>query len=140
MPTLTRRRDPDAPQETWHIHYGDVQVGMIGSRAGVPADADRWGWVVGLASRRARERDRQELRCGARHRRGGVAVAPAQRHGSRLHRISAAPRARHVEACHVGSGLGAATQVADGRSTCFCGAAIGIADVEQHVLAAHMHV
>ena len=54
MPTLTRRRDPDAPQETWHIHYGDVQVGMIGRRAGVPAEADQWGWAVGFypASRR----------------------------------------------------------------------------------------
>jgi hypothetical protein len=30
------------------------------------------------------------------------------------------------------------TQVADGRPTCFCGAAIGIAEVERHVLAAHM--
>ena len=29
------------------------------------------------------------------------------------------------------------TQVADGRSTCFCGAAIGIADVERHVYEAH---
>ena len=36
------------------------------------------------------------------------------------------------------AGLKLPTQVADGRSTCFCGAAIGIADVEQHVLAAHM--
>ncbi len=30
------------------------------------------------------------------------------------------------------------TQVADGRSICFCGAPIGIADVQQHVLATHM--
>jgi len=37
---------------------------------------------------------------------------------------------------HVGSGLEAADAVADGRSTCFSGAAIGIADVEQHVYAA----
>jgi hypothetical protein len=30
------------------------------------------------------------------------------------------------------------TQVVDGRSRCFCGAEIGIADVERHVHAAHM--
>jgi hypothetical protein len=36
------------------------------------------------------------------------------------------------------AGLKLPTQVADGRSRCFCGAEIGIADVEQHVLAAHM--
>ncbi len=34
------------------------------------------------------------------------------------------------------AGLKLPTQVADGRSTCFSGAAIGIADVEQHVYAA----
>jgi hypothetical protein len=26
---LTRRRSPDARQETWLIHYGDVRVGTI---------------------------------------------------------------------------------------------------------------
>jgi hypothetical protein len=30
------------------------------------------------------------------------------------------------------AGLKLPTQVADGRSRCFCGAEIGIADVEQH--------
>ena len=28
MPELTRRRDPEAQQETWLIHYGDVRVGV----------------------------------------------------------------------------------------------------------------
>src|ERR1700739_3743686 len=32
MPTLTRRRDPDASQETWLIHYGDVRIGTIAER------------------------------------------------------------------------------------------------------------
>jgi len=36
------------------------------------------------------------------------------------------------------AGLKLPTQVADGRATCFCGAAIGVADFEQHVYAAHM--
>ena len=36
------------------------------------------------------------------------------------------------------SGCRMTTQVADGRSSCFCGAAIGIADVESRVLAEHM--
>jgi hypothetical protein len=36
------------------------------------------------------------------------------------------------------AGLKLPTQVADGRSTSFCGAAIGIADMEQHVCEAHM--
>src|ERR1700739_1744987 len=48
MPTLTRRRDADASQETWLIHYGDVRVGSMGMRTGVPIDKDQWGWSVGF--------------------------------------------------------------------------------------------
>jgi hypothetical protein len=36
MPELTRRRDPDAQQETWLIYYGDVRVGVIAERIGNP--------------------------------------------------------------------------------------------------------
>jgi hypothetical protein len=36
------------------------------------------------------------------------------------------------------AGLKLPTRVADDRSTCFCGAAIGIADMESHVFTAHM--
>jgi hypothetical protein len=43
MPALTRRRLKDAHAESWQIFYGDVQVGTIGIRAGVPTDVDQWG-------------------------------------------------------------------------------------------------
>jgi hypothetical protein len=36
MPNITRRRDPEAQQETWLIHYGDVRVGVIAERVGNP--------------------------------------------------------------------------------------------------------
>jgi hypothetical protein len=39
MPELTRR-DPDAQQATWLIHYGDVRVGVIAERVG-PRDRQR---------------------------------------------------------------------------------------------------
>jgi hypothetical protein len=48
MPQLTRRRSPDAPEECWHIFYGDVQVGTIAIRVGVPHDEDPWGWNCGF--------------------------------------------------------------------------------------------
>jgi hypothetical protein len=48
MPALTRRRDPDALQETWRVYYDDVQVGTISRRAGVPVDVDQWGWSCGF--------------------------------------------------------------------------------------------
>ena len=35
MPVLTRRRSPDAQQETWLVYYGDVHIGTISERAGV---------------------------------------------------------------------------------------------------------
>jgi hypothetical protein len=48
MPALTRRRSLDAIQESWRIYYGDVDVGWIGVRAGVPVDVDQWGWRCGF--------------------------------------------------------------------------------------------
>jgi hypothetical protein len=48
MPALTRRREPEAHQELWHVYYGDVQVGTIGKRAGIPVDVDQWGWCCGF--------------------------------------------------------------------------------------------
>jgi hypothetical protein len=37
MPALTRRRYPEA---CWHVYYGDVLVGMIAIRGGIPPDKD----------------------------------------------------------------------------------------------------
>jgi hypothetical protein len=48
MPALTRRRSTDAPEECWHIYYGDVQVGTIAIRIGIPHDEDPWGWDCGF--------------------------------------------------------------------------------------------
>ncbi|MGY4224295.1 hypothetical protein ACVMIH_001656 [Bradyrhizobium sp. USDA 4503] len=48
MTELTRRPSTDPHREGWNVFYGDVQVGWIGHRAGVPADADRWGWSCGF--------------------------------------------------------------------------------------------
>jgi hypothetical protein len=48
MPTLARRRAKDTHQECWHIFYGDVHVGTITERAGVPHDVDQWGWQCGF--------------------------------------------------------------------------------------------
>ena len=43
MPALTRHRYPEYRDECWHIFYGDVDVGTIAIRAGVPVDVDQWG-------------------------------------------------------------------------------------------------
>lgn len=48
MPALTRRREKDRHQECWRVFHGDVQVGTIGERAGVPVEVDQWGWYCGF--------------------------------------------------------------------------------------------
>jgi hypothetical protein len=45
---LTRRRDLEAPDECWHVYYGDVHAGTISIRAGIPHDEDPWGWSCGF--------------------------------------------------------------------------------------------
>ncbi|WP_445215449.1 hypothetical protein ACKWRH_23500 [Bradyrhizobium sp. Pa8] len=48
MTALTRRRSDNEPQESWNIYCGDVRIGTIGVRAGVPLSADQWGWRMGF--------------------------------------------------------------------------------------------
>jgi hypothetical protein len=48
MPALTRRRSDNPHQVTWHVYYGDVHVGTIGERVGVPVEADQWKWSCGF--------------------------------------------------------------------------------------------
>jgi hypothetical protein len=45
---LTRRRAPNAREECWHIHYGDVRVGTIAKRVGNPFDTDPGEWTCGF--------------------------------------------------------------------------------------------
>src|ERR1700682_3759188 len=47
MPALTRRRYPER-KDCWHVYYGDVDVGTIAIRAGIPHDKDPWGWSCGF--------------------------------------------------------------------------------------------
>src|SRR5271154_1325213 len=48
MPFLTRRRIPDAHQETWLIYYGDVHAGTLMRSVGNPGAAPRWQWNCGF--------------------------------------------------------------------------------------------
>jgi hypothetical protein len=36
MPALTRRRSSEARDECRHVYYGDVRVGTIAIRTGIP--------------------------------------------------------------------------------------------------------
>jgi hypothetical protein len=48
MPTLSRRRSPDARKVCWQIFYVDVRVGTIAKRIGIPPDQAPWGWTCGF--------------------------------------------------------------------------------------------
>jgi hypothetical protein len=48
MPVLTRRRNHDAREECWQVYFGDVHVGTIAIRSGIPHDEDPWGWSCGF--------------------------------------------------------------------------------------------
>jgi hypothetical protein len=140
--TLTRRRAPDTDQETWLIHYGDIHVGSIVMRAGVPADKDQWGWSVGFSPAADRGLRASGTAKSFDAARAAFDVAwqwllpkftEADFTEYRQHRaFDAWKRAMWDQ------GLKLPTQVADGRARCFCGAAIAIADVEEHVYSTHL--
>jgi hypothetical protein len=48
MTALTRRQDIDVQYECWHVYYGDVRVGTIAKRIGIPPGEDPWGWACGF--------------------------------------------------------------------------------------------
>jgi hypothetical protein len=48
MPELTRRRYRER-QDCWHVYYGDVHVGTIARRVGIPPSGRPWGWICGFS-------------------------------------------------------------------------------------------
>jgi hypothetical protein len=140
MPELSRRQDPD--RNCWHVYYGDVRVGTIAERAGVPVDVDQWGWDCGfypLSHRGVREdgtaADFETARAefGAAWERHLPQCTEADFAEYRRERARTAWKYAMFEA-----GCRLPTQFPTGRSRCFCGAKIDIAGMDDHVYAAHM--
>src|SRR5690349_22956967 len=142
MPALTRRRDKDRHQESWQVYYGDVQVGWIGERAGVPKDVAQWGWHCGFSP--AIDRG---LRAG-----GTAATLEQARADFAEAWASYLPRCteadfegyRRQEAWTAWkyemheTGCKLPTQMPELRSRCFCGMAIDSVTMDQHVFTNHM--
>jgi hypothetical protein len=134
MSALTRRRQKDRHQESWQIYYGDVCVGWIGERAGVPKNFERWGWHVGFF--------------------------PASHRGLRFYGVAEtfeeARRAfekawrRYLSACtdaHTAwkrrmwdTGCSMPTETVSGVTKCFCGEMINIKTSGDHIRASHMDI
>jgi hypothetical protein len=126
MPELSRRRSRDAHQECWHILYGDVHVGTITERAGVPHDVDQWGWTCGFYSVTHRLDRGDGIAASFQQARADFAAwteylpkcTPADFEEYRRQRARTAWKYTMHD-----TGTKMPTSLPSGRSRCFCGAA-----------------
>jgi len=143
MPALTRRRDPEAHQQTWYVDYGDVQVGTTSMRAGVPVDVDQWGWSCGFYPGTHPDEYLWGTAATFDQARADFGKAWAAFLSSRTDAdFTAWQRNRAWTAWKYAmwdAGCRMPTHVASGRSRCFCGATIGMS-CEEHVYTRHMEV
>jgi hypothetical protein len=136
MPELTRRPYPERP-DCWHVYYGDVQAGTIAARVGNPHDTNPWEWSCGFYP--------------GEQQAGTAATFDAAR--AEFEQAWRAFLSTHTEADFQewreardwtawkykmwDTGHRLPTQLASGRSKCFCGADITIRDMGQHVRSVH---
>jgi len=142
MPALTRRREKDRHQESWHIFFDDIRVGWIGERAGVPVEKDQWGWHCGFSPAVDRGLRADGTAATFEQARADFAQAWAVY----LPRCTDADFEgyRHQEAWTrwkyemQATGCKLPTQMPELRSRCYCGAAIDSATMDRHIFTAHM--
>ncbi|MEY9397923.1 hypothetical protein ABIF66_008742 [Bradyrhizobium japonicum] len=140
MTVPTRRRSDNEHQETWQIYFGDVCVGSIGARAGVPTSADQWGWRVGFypgtepgthRSGSAATFDEARVAFESAWRQVEPTLTEDNYEAWRLSRDYHAWKYRMwAEGCRM------PTQNQNSQSTCFCGAPISIS-CEEHIHTVH---
>ena len=141
MPTLTRRPHPER-SDTWHVYFGDVQVGTIAVQAGLPVHAKQWRWDVGFYPVSHRGHFRSGYAASFEQARAGFEAAwkeylPGCTESDFIeHRCQRAFTAWKY-AMH-DTGLPLPTQSSSGRARCFCGATIDIAGTDRHVYDVHM--
>jgi hypothetical protein len=141
--TLTRHHMNNDP-ETWAIMFGDVRVGTIGRRSGIPGHVDQWQWHSGFYP----GCNPGEIENGT----GATYEEARERFTAAWERLlprkteadfqewrdfrdwTAWKYAMRTARCPL------PTAAANGRSRCFCGAEIDMKDMLQHVLAAHRPV
>jgi len=141
MPTLTCRRYPER-HDCWHVYHGDVHVGTIARRTGIPHDEDPWGWSCGFypgshpgECTNGSAATFDQARVGFE---GAWCVFLAKRTEADF---QAWRRERAWTAWKYAmwdAGCKLPTQSAEGRSRCFCGKAIDIPGTPRHVYAAHL--
>ena len=142
MPTLTRRRDQEALHECWQVFFGDVCVGTISKRAGVPSDADQWGWTCGFfpLSHHGRRAEGIAMTfdraCAAFEAAWREYLPNCTDADFEAYRRQQAWTRWKFTMQELGRKL--PTEVPEGRSRCFCGAVIDVATMNRHVSTVHM--
>lgn len=141
MTALKRRRDRCHREECWQIYYGDVRVGMIARRSGAPLSEPQWHWSCGFYP--GTEPGEYQTGTAETFDLARADFEPAWR--ELLARRSEADFQawRNAEAFTAwkyamwDAGARLPTQMASGRSRCFCGAEIDIAGTDEHVRKVH---
>jgi hypothetical protein len=131
--------------ERWRVFYGNVQVGTIGERVGVPKDVDQWGWICGFYPRAS---------YGLKYRDGSSptleeacadfdAAWRLYLSGCTAEDFAVWRRQRAFTAWKYAiwdAGCRMPTQTVDGWTKCFCGAAIDNNSAHDHIVSSHMEV
>jgi hypothetical protein len=138
---LTRRPDKDPHRTGWFVFHGDVRVGHIGIRAGVPVDVDQWGWMCGFypgcdpgETSDGTAETFEQARADFEEAWARLAPTKTEVHFElwRRQRDATAWKYRMWdEKCRM------PTQRTDGRSQCFCGAEITTKTTDKHIHEAH---
>jgi hypothetical protein len=141
MPELTRRRSADHRHKCWHVYYGDIHAGTIAERVGNPHDTDRWEWSCGFypgshpgecTNGTAATLDEARADFGSAWEVFLSKRTEADFQAWRHQRDWTTWKYAMWDA-----GLKLPTQLATGRSKCFCGADLTISGVTDHIRSAH---
>lgn len=143
MPLTRRPRNVEGRFESWLIFDGDLGVGRIEERQGVPLHVDKWQWSCGFypgCDLRTQIRNGTAETFDAARAAFQQAwdwlepqVTPAMRLEWLRDRAYAAWKYQMKDL-----GYRMPTANTTGRSKCFCGADITIADAAAHIYAEHM--
>jgi hypothetical protein len=141
MTELTRRRVEETRFESWAIFYGDVRIGSISARSGIPEWANQWQWTCGFYP----GCEMHEITTGtaADYAEAREAVAKAwakllplktEAHFQEWRDFRDSTAWKY--AMH-GASLPLPTQSKTGASKCFCGAEITIKSIPAHIRSFH---
>ncbi|MGR4927249.1 hypothetical protein ACIPUD_10630 [Bradyrhizobium sp. CAR08] len=141
-PALTRKPHQDPQRPGWDVYFGDVHIGHIGERAGVPKDIDQqWDWSLSFYPGAGAGQDKGGIgvsfeECRMAFERAWQNLKPkiteADYERWRDQRDGTAWKKRMWS-----EKLLLPTQTRAGRSRCFCGTEITTTSIPDHVRTAH---